>query len=110
MTTQPAPDTRLALFALPAEIDVTNALRVYDLITAAALKPGVTIVIADMAATQFCDATGLRFLLLASEFAARHGARLRVLMPGHNVRRVIELQDVGQALTICESVAEAMTP
>jgi anti-anti-sigma factor len=74
MTTQPAPEARLALVALPGEIDVTNALDIYDQITAAALRPEVTIVVADMTATTFCDGMGLRILLLAHACDQPHAA------------------------------------
>jgi len=110
MNTQPVPEALPVLVALPAEIDVTNALDMYDQITAAALKPDATIIIADMTATTFCDGMGLRILLLAHEFAARNGTGLRLLKPGRNVRRVMELEGADQVLTICESLEKALLP
>lgn len=43
------------------------------------MGPGVTIVVADMTATTFCDDTSVRFLVLAQEFAAGNGTKLRLL-------------------------------
>jgi anti-anti-sigma regulatory factor len=57
MSKQPTPVT----VQLPAEIDVTNASDVAELIAAAC----VLVVIADLTATRFCDSTGLQHLILA---------------------------------------------
>lgn len=50
-----------AVVSLPGEIDVTNAAGVLALITAA-LAPGVTVVIADLTATRFCDSATLQLM------------------------------------------------
>jgi anti-anti-sigma factor len=85
---------------LPGEIDVTNAGDALELITAAC-APGVTLVIADLTATRFCDCAGLRHLLQASQRAAAAGAEVRlVIAPGGAVSRVIELTDAGRYLTV----------
>ena len=55
-----------AVVPLPAEIDLNNAEAVSELI-GAALEPGVTVVVADLTGTAFCDSSGLRYLLLAQE-------------------------------------------
>jgi hypothetical protein len=47
------------------QIDVTNALHIYDQIAAAVLRPDVSIVITDMTAMAFCDGTSAHFLVLA---------------------------------------------
>jgi anti-anti-sigma factor len=64
---------------MPGEIDVTNAAEALTLITAA-LEPGVTVVIADLTATRFCDSAGLQHLLRAHRGAAA-GAQLRLAIP-----------------------------
>ena len=48
---------------LPAEIDFTVADELTDQICAA-FAPGVTVVVADLTATTFCDSSGIRHLLL----------------------------------------------
>ena len=109
MVTQPVTETWPALVVLPAEIDVTNASDVYNQI-AAALRPGVRIVIADMSATGYCDSTGVRMLVLAHQWAARDGTGLRLLRPRYAVRLVLELTGAGQVLTICQSLEDAIMP
>ena len=47
-----------AVVVLPAEIDVTNSELAFGLL-AAALAPGVPLVIADLTATSFCDTSGV---------------------------------------------------
>ena len=70
------------IVVLPEEIDVTNAHSIREQIHPA-LSPGVTVVIADMTSTAFCDGSGLRNLLIAHEHAQASGAQLRVVIhPG----------------------------
>jgi hypothetical protein len=50
MNAEPVPGARPVLVALPTEIDVTNACDVRCHLIAAALRPGVRLVIADIPA------------------------------------------------------------
>ena len=52
-----------AVVVLPDEIDFLNADSVGERL-AAALVPGVAVVIADLTVTVFCDCAGVRSLLL----------------------------------------------
>jgi anti-sigma B factor antagonist len=89
-----------AVVSLPAEIDITNAGEVLALVTTA-LAPGVTVVIADLTGTRFCDSAGLRHLLLAHHEAARAGAQLRlVIPPGGAVGRVTELTGISRFVAV----------
>jgi anti-sigma B factor antagonist len=89
-----------AVVSLPGEIDATNAGEVLALITAA-ISPGVTVVIADLTATRFCDSAGLRHLLLAHRQAARGGARLRLAIPPRGpVGRVVELTGINRHVPV----------
>jgi hypothetical protein len=65
------------IVTMPGEIDVTNAGDAEAQITAA-LAPGVTVIIADLTKTSFCDSCGLQHLLRAGEKAAGSGAQLRL--------------------------------
>jgi len=109
MATQPVSEAWPALVVLPAEIDATNAGDVYSQIIAA-MRPGVRIVIADMGTTRFCDSMGIRMLVLAHQQAVRDGTELRLLRPGYAVRLVLELTGIGQVLTICQSLEDAIMP
>jgi anti-anti-sigma factor len=69
-----------AVVTLPAEIDMGNA----DSVSAdlqAAFAPTVTIVVADLTATTFCDSRGIRALVLAQKHSAASGAELRLVVP-----------------------------
>ena len=98
---------RPAVVTLPAEIDMDNADRVgADL--QAAFAPGVTVVVADMTATTFCDSRGVRALVLAHERAAASGAELRLAAPSASVLRVLGVLGLDGWLAIYPSLAEAL--
>jgi anti-anti-sigma factor len=92
---------------LPDEIDMTNAERVgADL--QAALATGVTVVVADMTATTFCDSQGVRILVLAHQRAAASGAELRLVVPGAGVLRIMAVLGLEGLLAIYPALAEAL--
>jgi anti-anti-sigma factor len=110
VATKPATGTWPVLVALPAEIDLDNARDVRNQITGAALRPGVTIVIADLTATTFCDSMGARALVQAHKRAACNGTELRLLRPRPPVMRVLALLGLDQLLAIYDSLEDAMMP
>ena len=93
---------------LPAEIDIVNADSVGEQLRSA-FTSGVTIVIADMTSTVFCDSSGTRHLVLAHNCAAAHDAQLRLAIPPGNVLRVIRLMGLDRLLSIYPSLAAALT-
>jgi len=96
-----------AVVKLPAEIDMTNADSVVaDLEGAFASQ--VTIVVADMTATTFCDSRGIRALVLAHKHAAAFGAELRLAVPSASVLRVMGLLGADAVLAIYPSLQEAL--
>jgi anti-sigma B factor antagonist len=95
---------------LPAEIDVTNSAQVYEQL-AAALAPGVDIVVADMMSTTFCDSSGVHAIMHAYETAAARGISLRLAVSSStSVRRVLQLIGVGRLMPVCGSLKEALDP
>jgi anti-sigma B factor antagonist len=97
-----------AVVVLPGEIDVTNADQVYDELVAA-LVPGVSVLIADMTGTQFCDSSGVHALMHANESAAARDVRMRLAVaPTTSVRRVLQLIGVGLVIPVHESLKEAL--
>jgi anti-sigma B factor antagonist len=97
-----------AVIVLPGEIDVTNADQVYDEL-AAALVPGLSVLIADMTGTQFCDSSGVHALMHANESAAARDVRMRLAVsPTTSVRRVLQLIGVGLVIPVHESLKEAL--
>jgi len=96
-----------AVVTLPGEIDITNAGNAETQITTA-LAPGVTIVIADLTKTTFCDSTGLQHLFRADQAAARSGAELRlVVSPGGTVARVLELTGLRRRFAVYPTLEQA---
>jgi anti-anti-sigma factor len=92
---------------LPGDIDVTNAADVEALITAA-LAPGVTVVIADLTATRFCDSAGLQYLLRARKRAAGSGTQLRLAIDPHGpIARVIELTGISRHVPVYPTLQQA---
>src|SRR5262245_40882234 len=96
-----------AVVTLPDEIDAVNAERVgADL--QAAFGPGVTVVVADMTATTFCDSAGIRALVLAHSQAAASGAELRLAVSSASVLRILALVGLDGLLAVYPSLPEAL--
>jgi anti-sigma B factor antagonist len=96
------------IVVLPAEIDVINA---GDVLTklAAALTPGVSLVIADMTSTVFCDTSGVRALVDAHERAVTSQVEFRLAIPPEgSLRRVLELTGIIRLLPVYLGLDEAI--
>ena len=92
---------------LPEEIDMTNAED-----SAAQLRdafvPGVTVVIADLTKTRFCDSAGVRGLTLVHRRATDSGGRLILAVDADGaVSRVLQLMDLTSVLNVYPSVEAA---
>lgn len=84
------PEGKTAVIPMPEEIDIANAGQLgADL--AAACGSGVSLLIADMTGTTFCDASGVRMLLVAHKRAAERGIELRAAVASPKVRRILVL-------------------
>jgi anti-sigma B factor antagonist len=104
-------DNGRAVLALPAEIDVTNADEVREVLRAAVSRaPGVLII--DMSATTFCDSAGVQAIIDAyNQVAARNkdaatGTQLRLVASA--VRRIITLVGIDQLIPVYSSVEAAL--
>jgi anti-sigma B factor antagonist len=96
------------IVVLPAEIDVTNADQVLAKL-AAALAPGVSLVIADMTSTIFCDTSGMRVLVDAYDRAVVDDIGFRLAIPPEgSVRRVLELTGIIRLLPVFMGLDEAI--
>lgn len=96
-----------AMVVLPVEIDAVCAGRVGEEI-AAALNEGVTVLVADLSGTAFCDSSGVRMLVGAYHAAVSNGTELRLVVPAASVRRVFELMGVDALLAVYPTLGEAM--
>ena len=95
------------IVALPEEIDTNNAEVVGGELHAA-FRPGVSVVIADMSATNFCDSSAVRHLVRASERAAEVGAELRLAAESGAVLRVLEVTGVDRILRVYHGLQAAL--
>jgi anti-sigma B factor antagonist len=96
-----------AMVVLPVEIDAVCARRVGDEL-AHALGEGVTVLIADLSGTAFCDSSGVRMLVEINRAAMDNGTGLRLVVPSASVRRVLELMGVDELLAVYPTLGEAM--
>jgi anti-sigma B factor antagonist len=95
------------MVVLPVEIDAVSAERVGQEL-AAALVDGVTVLVADLSGTAFCDSSGVRVLVRTYRKAEAHGTELRLVVPSAAVRRVFELMGVDELLAVYRTLGEAM--
>jgi anti-sigma B factor antagonist len=98
---------RLVIVSLPAEIDMANAEDVGEQLCAA-FAPGVTVVIADLGSTVFCDCSGVRQLVLARKRAVASNRELRVVISSAGVLRVLAILRVDRVLEIYPDLAAAL--
>jgi anti-sigma B factor antagonist len=104
---QPVWVGRVAIVALPAEIDLANAELVrQDLLSVVA--QGATRVIADMTPTTFCDSAGVTALVRVAQQATARGSGLRLAASAPTVTRVLALTGVDKLIEVYPSVAAAM--
>jgi anti-anti-sigma regulatory factor len=75
---------------LPAWVDASTVRHVGEQL-AAAMAPGIAVVIADMTATMSCDARGAHMLAVAHRRAAMGGMGLRVVVATWAVRRIFTI-------------------
>jgi anti-sigma B factor antagonist len=98
---------RPTVVTLPDEIDAANAESIGEDLQAA-FAPGVTVVVADMTATTFCDSLGIRALVWAHKRAAASGAEFRLVVPSARVLRLLALLGLDGWLAIYPSLQAAL--
>jgi sigma-B regulation protein RsbU (phosphoserine phosphatase) len=98
---------RHAVVTMPAEIDITNASGVTDLLAVVAGE-SPEVITADMTATMFCDSAGVSALARAHELAAAGGAELRLALGGSPAARVIQLIGLDQIVPVYRDVQQSL--
>jgi anti-sigma B factor antagonist len=106
--TDAQPVTEPVIVRLPAEIDIANAEDVGEQLRCA-FTPGITLVIADLTATVFCDSSGLRQLLLAHRRAQACHAQVRFAIPHREVLGVLQVTELDRLLSVYPSLNAAMS-
>ena len=97
----------VVVVVLPAEIDMANADGVGERLRSA-FTPGVTIVVADLTATVFCDSYGIRSLVLAYHRAAHCHAQLRLAVTHVGVFQVLQVAGLDRLLPVYPALAAAV--
>jgi anti-sigma B factor antagonist len=98
---------RPAVTTLPAEIEVTNVLRLCEEL-GSALASGAAVVIADGTDTTFCHSAGARILVLACELAAAEGRELRLVVRSHAVLAALILAGLDGLWPVYPSLSAAL--
>lgn len=96
-----------AVVSLPWEIDFGNADQVSATLLAV-LNPRVAGVVADMSATRYSDAAGIRAVVRASSRAEERGGWVRVVIPRPGVRSAFMLAGADSVVQIYASLGEAL--
>lgn len=100
-----------AVFAMPADIDITNADQVRHALRAAA-RLGPPVLIIDMSATTFCDSSGVQAIIDAyNQVEARNqsaATRTQLRLVATAVRRIITLVGVDQLIPMYSTLEAAL--
>ena len=98
---------RVAVVALPEEIDVTNADSIgEDLLSV--LNQGAVLLVADMSKTTFCDSSGVSALVRTFRRAVASSSGLRLVVGTPAVHRVLSLTGVDRLVDVFPSVAACL--
>jgi anti-sigma B factor antagonist len=105
-----AGDGAPVIVAFPPEIDVANASQLGDLLIPA-IDSGTRVIVADLSGTDFCDAAGVRQLVVMGDQVASRGGQLRlVIRPDALLRRLLVLLRADHLLSVYASAQEASRP
>ncbi len=99
---------RHAVVTMPAEMDITNASGVSDLLAAVAGQ-SPEVLTADMTATAFCDSAGVGALARALELAAERGGELRLALGDSPAARIIQLIGLDQIVPVYHNVEQSLS-
>jgi anti-sigma B factor antagonist len=98
---------RVAVVALPVEIDVANADAIgEDLLSV--LNEGAVLLVADMSKTTFCDSAGVSALVRTFRRAVASSSGLRLVVCTPAVHRVLALTGVDRLVEVFPSVAACL--
>jgi anti-anti-sigma factor len=98
---------RHAIVTMPGDIDVTNAPRVAELISAAAAG-SPEVITADLTATVFCDSAGVEVLARAREVATASGVDFRLALGGSPVARILQLTGLDEVMPLYGDVPHSL--
>src|SRR5688500_9464027 len=90
------------------EVDLSNAASVTDRLVAA-MPNTATVLVLDMAATDYLDSSGVRLIFELAQRLTNRRQKLRLVVPDDaNIRRVLALTEVEQVVPMSTSVEAAL--
>jgi anti-sigma B factor antagonist len=98
---------QVAVITLPTEIDITNAGRIREELLMV-INQGPEIMVADLGKTLFCDSAGVSALVRAFRRATSSGTKMRLVVGGLAVERVLTLTGVDRLIEVYPSVGAAL--
>lgn len=98
---------QVAVVTLPPEVDVTNADDIREELLSV-INQGAEIMIADLGKTRFCDSAGVSTLVRAFRRATSNGTKMRLVVTGVAVERVLTLTGVDRLMEVYPSVGAAL--
>lgn len=97
----------LPVVSAPAEVDVSNADGLRQLLLASA-DEGHAVLVVDMSGTAFCDSTGLHQLVRARKRATAAGGEVRLVITAPTVLRMFAIVGIDRFFPIFKSLDEAV--
>jgi anti-sigma B factor antagonist len=98
---------QVAVVALPAEIDITNADQVREDLLAVVNRGAATLIV-DMSQTTFCDSAGVNAMARTYKRATASGTGLSMVVTAPAVQRVLAITEVDRLITSYPSVTAAL--
>jgi anti-sigma B factor antagonist len=96
------------VITLPEDIDITNSPLIRErLLEVIGRNPAV--VIADMTATAFCDASGMAAIVTAHRRAVAAGSGMRLVIRHPGVRRIFELCGIDTVIGVYPDLPAALS-
>jgi len=97
----------VAVVTLPAEIDITNADAIREELLSV-INQGAETMIVDLSKARFCDSAGVSALVRAFRRATSSGTKMRLVVAGPAVERVLTLTGVDRLMEIYPNVDAAL--
>jgi anti-anti-sigma factor len=98
---------QVAVVMLPSEIDITNADAIREELLSV-INQGAEVMIADLSKTRFCDSAGVSTLVRAFRRATSSGTKMRLVVGGLAVQRVLTLTGVDRLIEVYPNVGSAL--
>jgi anti-sigma B factor antagonist len=96
-----------AVITAPAEIDISNSPQLGVTLLSVA-RQGAAVLIVDMAATTFCDSSGMTAIALARKRAVAGSVDIRLVSTHPGPRRVLELLGLDNFIGTYPELAAAL--